>query len=62
MIIAPRTNPQIFIQFDFVDHFIATRALLKQALRNVAFLPRLGLESRFFENGQGSQARAAVAA
>ena len=62
VIIAPRTNAQILIQLDFMDHFIAAGAFLKQALRNVAFLARLGFERRFFENGHGNQARAAVAA
>ena len=62
VIIAPRTNAQIFIQLDFVDHFIAARAFLKQSLRNVALLARLGFERRFFENGHSCYALAAVAA
>ena len=62
VIIAPRTNAQIFIQLDFVNHFIAARALLKQPLRNVALLARLSFECRFFENVHSCYALAAVAA
>ncbi len=62
VIFAPRANAQIFIQLDFMDHFVAAGTFLKKPLWNVTFLARLSFERRFFENGHGDQARAAVAA
>jgi hypothetical protein len=62
VVLTPRTNAQVLVELDFVNHFITPRAFLEKALRNVAFFARLSLERRFFENGHGNQARAAVAA
>src|SRR5205823_13281006 len=62
VVIAARTNAQIFIQLDFVDHFIAAGTLLKQTLRDVALLATLRPHCWFLENRHGCYARAAVAA
>ena len=62
VVIATRTNAQIFVQLDLMNHFIASGTFLEKALRNIAFFARLSLERRFFENGHVNQARAAVAA
>ena len=53
MIIAPRTNAQVFIELDLGNDFVAAGTFLKKALRNVAFLARLGLDRWFLENGHG---------
>ena len=44
MIIAARTNPQIFDELDFVHDFAATRTFLEKPVRNVALLPTLCFE------------------
>jgi len=62
MVLTPRTNAQVLVELNFVDHFIASGTFLEKALRNIAFFARLSLERPFFENGHGNQARAAVAA
>src|SRR6202011_2571620 len=62
MIIALRANAQILVELDLVHNFVATGALLKKTVRNIALLfAILRLDGWFFENRHG-YARAAVAA
>ncbi len=62
MIIAVRTDALVLCELDFVYDFAASWALLKESMRNIALFRTLCFYCRFFENGHGNYARAAVAA
>ena len=44
VIFASRTNTKVLVELDFVNDFIAAGALLKETVRNVAFLATLRLK------------------
>ena len=62
VIITARADALILRQLDFRHDFRTSRTLLKKTTGNIALPPTFCFDCRFFENGHGTYARAAVAA